>query len=320
MRTYILRRLLLIVPIMLGVSFFTFLTFRIVPGDIAQLRCGIACTPETVTALRHDMGLDRPWYEQYGDWLGGVIRGDFGRSLGEGRLPVTTELIDHNRLAVTGQLLVMTILFALLLGIPPGVISAIRPGTALDFSLRLVSVVWLSVPSFYLGILLIVFAVAWFGWAPPQFGTGYVSFFDDPWVNLQQFTFPSLILAVGSSAGIMRLVRSSLLEVMRDDYIRTAWAKGLRERTVVWRHALKNALIPATTVIGLQVGALLSGTVVVESIFALNGVGVYILVAIVSRDFLVVQSLTLLFAAVYVFSNLAVDVAYAWLDPRIRYA
>ncbi len=320
MRTYILRRLLLLLPIMLGVSFLTFLAYRVIPGDAALFRCPLTCTPEVVTAVRHDLGLDRPWYQQYGDWLTDIARGDLGRSLGEGRWPVTTELIQHHRLAVTGELLLFTVLLALLLGIPPGVISAIRPGTLLDFGARLVSVLWLSVPSFYLGILIITFGLLWFGWTPPQFGTGYVSFFDDPWINLQQFFFPALVLAVGIAAGIMRLTRSSMLEVMRNDYIRTAWSKGLRERTVVWRHAFKNALIPVITVLGLQIGALLGGAVIVESMFALNGVGKYILFAIVTRDFVVVQSLTLLFAMTYVLCNLAVDVAYAWLDPRIRYS
>ena len=318
MRDYIIRRVFLLVPIMLGVSLLTFLIFRVIPGDAAVLTCGFGCTDEVLEAIRHENGLDRPWYEQYGDWLWGVLRGDLGESVSESQLPVTTEL--DRRLPITGELLIMTIIMSLILGIPAGVLSAIRPNTPLDWLTRFTSVLWLSIPHFWLGILIITFGALWFGWTPPQFGQSYVPFMDDPWINMQQFFFPALVLAVGIAATIMRLTRSAMLEVMRNDYIRTAWSKGLRERTVVWRHALKNALIPVITVTGLQVGALIGGSVIVESVFNLNGVGKYVLEAILRRDLFVVQSLTLIFAAVYVLSNLAVDLAYAWLDPRIRYA
>lgn len=319
MRNYIIRRLLLVPVIMLGVSFLVFLMFRVVvPGDAAITDCGFGCTPEVLEAVRHEKGLDQPWYEQYGNWLWGVVQGDLGQSLTESELPVTTEL--DRRLPVTAELLVMTVFFSLALGIPPGVISAIRPGTPLDWIARVGSVLWLSVPSFWLGILVITFGVVWFDWTPPQFGRGYVPFFDDPWVNLQQFVFPSLVLSLAVAATIMRLTRSSLLEVLRNDYIRTAWSKGLRERTVVTRHALKNALIPVATIVGIQVGALIGGSVLIESVFNLNGVGKYVLEAILRRDFIAVQGVVLIFAATYVLANLVVDVFYGWLDPRIRYA
>lgn len=318
MREYIIRRLLLVIPIMLGVSFLTFAIFRIIPGDPCVLEQGFGATKETVDDCRNAHGLNDPWYEQYWDWVTNVAQGDLGTSLTESDLPVTTEL--DRRLPVTIELMVMTILLSLILGIPPGVLSAIRPGTPLDWIARFSSVLWLSIPQFYLGILVITFGANWFNWTPPQFGRGYVPFMDDPWVNLQQFFFPSLVLALGISAVIMRLTRSSMLEVMRNDYIRTAWSKGLKERTVVWRHAVKNALIPVVTLIGLQLGGLLGGAVIIESLFNLNGVGKYTLEAIVRRDFIVVQSVVLLFAAAYVFSNLLVDIAYAWLDPRIHYA
>jgi peptide/nickel transport system permease protein len=318
MRNYIIRRLLLLVPIMLGVSFLTFAMFRIIPGDAAILRCGFGCTPEVVANLREELGLNRPWYVQYGDWVWGVFRGDFGESITESGLPVTTEL--QRRLPITGEIMIMATILSLVLGIPPGVLSAIRPGTLLDFIARIASVLWLSIPSFWLGILVITFGLNWFGWTPPQFGHGYVPFFDDPWINLQQFFFPSLVLALAIAAAIMRLTRSSMLEVLRNDYIRTAWSKGLRERTVVIRHALKNALIPVVTIVGLQVGALIGGAVLVESVFALNGVGYWVVEAVVQRDIFVVMSLTLIFATTYVLANLAVDVTYAWLDPRIRYS
>jgi peptide/nickel transport system permease protein len=318
MRDYIIRRLLLLVPIMLGVSFLTFAMFRIIPGDAAILQCGFGCTDQVVEELRHDLGLDRPWYVQYGDWVWGVVQGDFGVSLTESGLDVATEL--KRRLPITAEILIMSIILSLVLGIPPGVLSAIRPGTPIDFIARIVSVLGLSVPNFWLGILIITFGLSWFGWTPPQFGRGYVPFFDDPWVNLQQFFFPSLVLAAGIAAGIMRLTRSSMLEVLRNDYIRTAWSKGLRERTVVIRHALKNALIPVVTVVGLSIGTLIGGTVLVETVFALNGVGFWVVSSVIRRDIFVVMSLTLIFAITYVLANLIVDLLYAWLDPRIRYA
>ena len=318
MRDYIIRRLLLLVPIMLGVSFLTFAMFRIIPGDAAILQCGFGCTPEVVEELRHDTGLDRPWYVQYGDWVWGVVQGDFGESITESGLSVTTDL--KRRLPITAEILIMSIILSLVLGIPPGVLSAIRPGTPLDFIARIGSVLGLSIPNFWLGILIITFGLSWFGWTPPQFGRGYVPFFDDPWVNLQQFFFPSLVLATGIAAGIMRLTRSSMLEVLRNDYIRTAWSKGLRERTVVIRHALKNALIPVVTVVGLSIGTLIGGTVLVETVFALNGVGFWVVSSVLRRDIFVVMSLTLIFAITYVLANLIVDLLYAWLDPRIRYA
>ena len=317
MRNYIVRRLLLLIPIMLGVSFLTFAVFRIIPGDAAILRCGFGCTPEVIEAVQHDLGLDRPWYEQYGDWVFGIVQGDFGESITESGLPVTTEL--GRRLPITVEILVMAVILSVVLGVPPGILSAIRPGTPLDFIARLGSVVGLSIPNFWLGTLVITFGLVWFGWTPPQFGRGYVPFYDDPWVNLQQFFFPSLVLATGIAAAIMRLTRSSMLEVLRNDYIRTAWSKGLRERTVVIRHALKNALIPVVTVLGLSIGALIGGTVLVETVFALNGVGFWVVSSVIRRDIFVVMSLTLIFATTYVVANLLVDIAYGWLDPRIRY-
>lgn len=318
MREYVIRRLLLVIPIMIGVSFLTFAIFRIIPGDPCVLEQGFGATEETVNDCREAHGLNDPWFEQYGNWVANVAQGDLGTSLTESDLAVTTEL--DRRLPVTIELMIMTLIISLALGIPPGVLSAIRPGTPLDWIARFSSVLWLSIPQFYLGILVITFGANWFNWTPPQFGRGYVPFMDDPWVNLQQFFFPSLVLALGIAAVIMRLTRSSMLEVMRNDYIRTAWSKGLRERTVVWRHAVKNALIPVVTLIGLQLGSLISGAVIIESLFNLNGVGKYTLEAIIRRDFITVQSLVLLVAATYVTANLLVDIAYAWLDPRIHYA
>ncbi|MFQ5472545.1 MAG: ABC transporter permease [Dehalococcoidia bacterium] len=318
MRDYIIRRLLLVLPIMIGVSFVTYATFSIIPGDAAILICQFSCTDEVVADIRADLGLDRPFFVQYGDWLWNAIQLDFGASF-HTKLAVTTEL--GRRLPVTLELMVMSMIFALVLGIPPGVLSAIRPGTIADFFTRFISVLWLSVPNFYIAILIIAFGFNWFGWSPPQFSDGKATLiYEDPARSLEIFFFPSLTLAVGIAAVIMRLTRSSMLEVMRNDYVRTAWSKGLRERVVVWRHALKNAMIPVLTIVGLQVGALIGGAVLIEQVFALQGIGFYLLVAILTRDLLVVQSLVLIFAIAYVGVNLAIDVAYAWLDPRIHYA
>ncbi len=330
MRDYIIRRLLLLIPIMLLVSFMTHATFRIIPGSAAHLICGIGCTDEVVDDLEAEFGLDENFFQQYGEWLGvwpddddgnkfsGVLQGDFGESFLNRGESVTDRLA--RTLPVTAELMILSLIFAVVLGIPPGVLSAIRPGSLADLVVRMTSVAWLSVPNFYLAILVIAFGSNWFGWLPPNFGTGNaVRIWEDPIQNLETFFFPSLVLSLGIAAVIMRLTRSSMLEVMRNDYVRTAWSKGLKERTVVWRHALKNAMIPVLTIIGLQVGALIGGSVLIESVFALNGMGLYLLTSVIGRDLLVVQSLVLIFALVFVSINLIVDISYAWLDPRIRY-
>lgn len=315
MPQYLARRLLLLIPIMLGVSLLTFTTFRIIPGDATHFICQY-CSDDQRQLLRHDLGLDRSFLSQYTDWLRALFSGDFGESYFT-HLPVTTEL--ERRLPITVELMALTVVFSLVLGVPLGIVSAVRANTPFDWVARFVGVLWLSVPSFYIATLAIVFGLLWFGWVPPQFGAGYISPFEDPLTNLEEFFLPALILALGSAGFVMRLTRSSMLEVMRNDYIRTAWAKGLRERAIVWRHAMKNALMPVLTVIGLEIGGLIGGAVIMESIFGLQGIGMYILQAVITRDILVVQTMALLFAAVYVFVNLLVDIGYAWLDPRIRY-
>ena len=317
MREYILRRLLILPVIMLGVSFLTFLSFRLIPGDVVDIGCGFQCDDATREAIREQYGLNKPLLTQYWDWLSGIPSGDFGHSF-RGNLAVSTEL--ERRMPITIQLLIMTMTFSIGLGIPLGMLSAVRPGSLWDGMSRFASILWLSVPAFYSGTLVIIFGSLWLAWVPPQFATGYVSPFEDPLTNLEQFLLPALILAFGSAGVIIRVTRSSMLEVMRNDYIRTAWSKGLRERTVVWRHALKNALIPVVTLLGLEAGGLIGGAVIIESIFGLNGVGVYVVQSVISRELLVVQALALIFAFTYVLINLIVDVLYAWLDPRIRYA
>ena len=328
MRQYIIRRILLIPVIMLLVSFMTAVSFGIITGSVASLKCGLECTPATIDAIEHDLGLDRPFLAQYGAWLGvwenkdgevsGILQGDPGESY-----LTTIDVEDEisSRIWVTLELMLLALFMSLLIGIPSGVFSAVRPNTPLDLIVRFSSVVWISVPSFYIAILIISFGAAWFEWSPPNFATGKtVGFFEDPLTNLETFFFPALVLSFGISAVIMRLMRSSMLEVLRNDYIRTAWSKGLKERAVVGRHALKNAMIPVLTIVGLQIGGLIGGAVLVESVFALNGMGAFLLRSVIARDLLVVQTLVLLFAFVYVTINLVVDVLYAWLDPRIRYA
>jgi peptide/nickel transport system permease protein len=340
MRNYIIRRLLLLIPIMILVSFMTHATFRIIPGSAAHLKCGFQCNEQLVADIEAQYGLDENFFQQYGEWLGvypdddagdskipilgvrgkfsGVLQGNFGESFLNSGETVIDRLAQT--LPVTAELMILSLIFSVVLGIPPGVLSAIRPGTPADLIVRVTSVAWLSVPNFYLAILVIAFGSSWFGWLPPNFATGNaVKIWEDPIENLETFFFPSLVLSLGIAAVIMRLMRSSMLEVMRNDYVRTAWSKGLMERTVVWRHALKNAMIPVLTIIGLQVGALIGGAVLIESVFALNGMGAYLLTSVIGRDLLVVQSLVLIFAFVFVIINLIVDVAYAWLDPRIRY-
>jgi peptide/nickel transport system permease protein len=317
MRQYILRRLLLIPFIVVAITSLTFLTFRIIPGDNAIFHCGFACTPETLAAIRHDLGIDKPLHEQYTDWLTGLVRGDLGTSFLTD-LPVTEEL--NRRYPVTLELLVLALFFSLVLGIPSGVLSAVRPGTIIDSVARFVSVLCQSVPSFYSAILIITFGASWFAWSPPNFATGTApGLFSHPLQNMESFLPPALVLSVGSAAVIMRLTRSSMLEIMRNDYIRTAYSKGLRERVVVGRHALKNAMIPVVTIIGLEAGGLIGGTVLVESVFGLNGIGSYLVFSIVTRDLQVVQALVLIFAVSYITINLLVDVSYAWLDPRIHF-
>lgn len=304
---------------LVGVSLITFIIMRMVPGDVAQVALGTNATEESLADFRHVYGLDQPLFDwkppfgQYGEWVGGLLKGDFGKSYFH-RTPVRDELA--HRLPVTIQLMVMTIIVMVVIAIPAGVISGIRPNTILDYATRTSAVFGLSIPVFWLGTLFILFPAIWFNWTPPF---GRVSFFDDPVRNLQQFTLPALAMGIPAAAGVMRLTRSSVLEVLRQDYIRTAWSKGLRETTIVRRHVLKNGLIPVVTVIGLQIGGLLGGTVIIESIFALPGIGLFTYESILGRDYLGVQAIVILMAVVYSVVNLVIDVAYVWFDPRIRY-
>ncbi len=314
MRAYIIRRLLLGVGTLFILSLAVFLMLRIAPGDPAVIRCGLSCTPTRIDAIRDDMGLNDPYHIQYLNWLGDVVTGDLGDASFSGK-PVVDSLVE--RLPVTLELLIITILVTAVVGISFGIISAVYRNSAADYGVRLTAVLGLAVPNFWVATLVLIVPLTLWGYAPDLGGA--VGFFEDPLANLRQFVPPAVVLGLASSAGIMRLTRSSLLEVLRTDYVLTARSKGLRERVVVGRHALRNALIPVVTVLGLQVAALMGGTVIVEQIFALPGLGQFFFQMLLSRDFIVVQSLTLYIGAVVVLMNLLVDICYAWLDPRIRY-
>jgi peptide/nickel transport system permease protein len=314
MRRYVIRRLLLGILILLVLSLAVFALLRVGPGDPAISRCGLSCTPEQIAAIRANLGLNDPYPVQYARWLGDVLSGDLGEATFS-REPVLDSL--RERLPVTIELMVITILVTAVLGIAFGIISAIYRNSAADYAVRITAVLGLSLPGFWLATLALLIPVRLWGYAPPL-GSA-VGFFDDPLGNLRQFVPPGLILGLASAAVIMRLTRSSLLEVLGSDYVRTARSKGLAESVVVGRHALRNSVIPVVTVLGLQVAGLLGGTVIIENIFALPGIGRYFLQTLVSRDYTVVQSLTLYIGAVVVVTNLLVDISYAWLDPRIRY-
>jgi peptide/nickel transport system permease protein len=309
------RRLLQGLLVLWLVSLLIFSLVRILPGDavIMQLDQAAAPTPEVLAHARQQLGLDRPFLEQYRTWIAGAVQGDLGRSLIT-RRPVTQELL--RRINLTSHLAVMSVIVALLIALPVGVLSAVRQDTASDYVGRLFAVLGLSLPDFWLATVVITFLAIWFQWIPP---IGFAPIWDDPVRCLSQLGIPALIIGARLAAVSMRMTRSSLLEVLRQDYIRTARAKGARERAVIVQHALKNAFIPVITVVGQQFSVLLGGTVIVEFIFLQPGVGSLMLDAVLLRDYTLIQGAVLFFAAVIVVANLLVDLSYAWLDPRIRY-
>ncbi len=316
MSQYVLKRVLLAVPTLLLASLVVFSLVRVVPGDIIMATLGDHSqnvTPERLAQLRHQIGLDRPFVVQYVSWIGGVLRGDLGNSLWTQR-PASSELLKA--LPVTVQLGVMGLLIAWVIGIPVGVLSAVRSGKASDYVGRVVSILGIAVPDFWIATVVILVLSVQFNYLPPL---GYAVLWQDPLKSIQQFLWPALILGFRLSAVIMRMTRSTMLEVIQQDYIRTARSKGLSERVVIYRHALKNALIPVVTVIGSQVGIIVGGAVILETIFSLPGVGRLTFQAITLRDYTQLQANVLVIAAMVVMMNLVTDVAYAWLDPRIHY-
>ena len=315
MHTYIARRLLQGLLVLWLVSLVIFSLVRILPGDavIMQLDQAAAPTPEVLKRAREELGLERPFLTQYRTWVAAAVQGDLGRSLIT-RRPVSQELLK--RINLTTHLAVLSVIIALLIALPIGVLSAVRQDTASDYLGRLFAILGLSLPDFWLGTVAITFLAIWFHWIPP---IGFAPLWEDPARCLSQLLIPALIIGARLAAVSMRMTRSSLLEVLRQDYVRTARAKGVREHAVIVRHALKNALIPVVTVIGQQFSVLLGGTVIVEVIFLQPGVGSLMLDAVLLRDYTLIQGAVLFFAAVIVVTNLLVDLSYAWLDPRIRY-
>ena len=315
MSSYLIRRLLLLVPTLLGVSIVVFVLVRLLPGDAVALQLQDArASAADEAALRSQLGLDRPVYVQYVDWLTTLARGDLGHSF-RSHQPGLQELA--NRLPVTAELGLLALLIAAAVATTIGVISAVKQDTWADYTARSAAIGLLAVPGFWLGTLVVTLPSVWWHWTPPL---RYVRLTEDPLKNLTIVIIPAVILGLGLSGGLMRLVRTQMLEVLRQDFIRTAAAKGLAEHSVVMRHALKNAFIPALTVLGLQVALLVSGTVVLESIFVLPGMGRYLLESVQARDYPAIQALNLIFATVIVITNLVVDLLYGWLDPRVRYA
>jgi len=316
MTEYVVRRLLLALPTIVLVIFATFLIVRLVPGDIASMMMAERpyATAADKAALRKELGVDEPIPTQFVSYLTHVARGDLGESFWT-RRTVKSEL--KNRLPVTMQLGFFAIVLGLCISLPIGVLSAIRQDTFRDYSARSFAILALSVPSFFTATLLIVFPQRWFGWAPPLIYKGWG---DGIIPHIYYFFFPALLLGFGLAGGVMRLTRTMMLEVLRQDYIRTAWAKGLRERSIIVRHAVRNAFIPVVTIVGLQVSIAVSGSIIIESIFNIPGVGKYFVGAIFQRDYPSIQGVVLVLATVIVFVNLIVDLTYAYLDPRIRYS
>ena len=297
------------IPVVILSSLIVFGLMRVMPGDALTALMGESgnVSPKELEKLRRDLGLDLPYYKQYLIWAWQML------SLNPGDSIFTNEPIP---VALTVELAVLAMILGLVIAVPIGVISATRQDKASDYAGRVAAITGLSLPDFWLGTLVITFAAIWFRWIPPL---GYASLWTDPWTNLQQFLLPAAVLGFRLSAATMRMTRSTLLEVLREDYVRTAWAKGLGERIIIYKHALKNALIPVITLVGGQFGTLLAGTVIVETIFALPGMGRLTVEAILFRDYPIVQTNVMLVAVTLVTLNLLVDLTYAWLDPRIRY-
>lgn len=314
MRQYVLRRVALAIPTLFFVSVIVFVMMRLMPGDVVvRMVEGQAYAP-TIEAMRKDLGLDRPAHAQYVDWIGGILtRGDFGKSYWT-RQPIWDEFA--RRFPVTLELAVLTILVSVVIGVAVGIVSAVRQDSAADYVGRVLAILALSVPYFGLAVVVVVVPAILFKWTPVW---TYVAFTENPLENLKIMIVPAVVFGVTRAGPIMRIMRSALLDVLRQEYIRTAWSKGLPERGVILRHALKNAMIPVISLIGLQMPLYIGGSVIMETIFRLPGVGLFFFEALTRMDYQVVQSVNLIVATMVVGLNLVIDVSYAFLDPRIRY-
>lgn len=319
MRQYLTNRAVAGIIALFGATIIIFIIMRVLPGDVVLYMLAgptgdiSRIDPEKLKEVREQLGLERPVYIQYADWIFSIAKGEMGRSLF--RKDSVREMIQASA-PLTIQLAIQAILISWLVGLPLGLVAALRQNTWLDHLSRVAAVIVMATPSFWLGGLAIVIMVGWFGWFAPL---GYVALWVDPMANLQQLLPPSIVLGATLAAAIARMTRSSVLEVLREDFIRTAHAKGLRENVVVRRHMLKVALLPVITISGLQFAALLGGAVVIETVFGLRGLGNLLMQSVLQRDNIVVQNLIFLFAAGFIVINLVVDIAYGWMDPRIRY-
>ena len=317
MGSYVIRRVLALLPTLFFASVIVFVTVRLIPGDIIDRMLSerdVSTDQLSREQLLKALGLDKPMYVQYFHWIGGIVfRADLGSSLWH-NTPVWEMLGE--RLPVSFELGLMALTMALILAVPIGVYSAIRQDTAGDYITRSLSILMLAVPAFWVGTIVMVFPSIWWGWSPP---VEYVRFSDDPLLNLKHMLLPAAVLGMGLSAVTMRMTRTMMLEVLRQDYIRTAWAKGLDERVVVMRHALRNALIPVVTLVGLQLPLLIGGAVIIEQIFVIPGMGLLLLDAVYTRDYPVITGLFLIIGVAVVTINLLVDLSYGLLDPRVRH-
>ena len=314
MQAYIVRRLLLIVPTMLIVSLIVFLSMRLIPGDVLDYMVSLRyMSAGAMEVLREQLGLNLPAHVQYARWISGVFQGDFGKTL---LTNLAVEEVILERLPRSLELGALSLVFALVIALPVGIYSGLKPESAGDRILRSVAIGFICIPSFWLGTMILVLPAVWWRWSPPMY---WVSFWDKPLGNLAMFIIPAIVLGMWLSGVTMRLTRTMMLEVMRQDYIRTAWAKGLRERAVVLRHALKNALNPVLTTIGLQLPVLIGGAVVVEHIFNIPGIGSLVVRTLEQRDYPLLAGLNMMMAGFVLLVNVIVDISYAWLDPRIQY-
>jgi len=310
----------MMVPNLFIVTIIVFLLVRMVPGDVIDSMMADAggqfvgaTNIESREALEKALGLDVPVYVQYSRWIGGIFQGDLGDTLW-GYEPVSDKIF--RRLPVTFELGLMSIIIGLLISLPVGIYSAIRQDTISDYIARSLAIVFISVPSFWVGTMIMIYPAVWWGWTPPM---ELIHFTEDPLGNLGMFIIPSVLLGMGLSGTTMRMVRTMMLEVLRQDYIRTAWSKGLKEKVVIMRHALKNALIPVITIIGFQIPILVGGSVIIEQIFVLPGMGRLMVSALSQRDYPIVSGVNLILASSVLIINLLVDLTYAYLDPRLQY-
>ena len=316
MQRYIFKRFLLMIPTLLGVAVFVFLLMRVIPGDIVEIKFtseGGFVTEEVLAQERARIGLDKPIWQQFASWIWGIMRLDFGTSMWTGR-PISHEI--GIRIQLSLEIAILATMVAILIAIPLGTLAALKQDTWVDYAVRVFSIAGLSMPSFWLGILIILFLLIYFQWVPPMF---FTPIWVDPWENLSQMIWPAAAVGYRYSAVSTRMMRSSTLEVLREDYVRTARAKGLWERVIIIRHAMKNAMLPVITVIGLEFAFLIGGLVVTEQVFNLNGLGKLLVQSIAQRDYTMTQTLVMLVAVTFVLVNFVIDILYAWLDPRIHY-